>query len=113
MNKVDPNSGRSSFFPRSKTNAKSNSIKSNALQQKFVQRNAPARKNEIDSKTAMHAKVEIPSAVKDFARIKKAVDMAPEIDNTDKIARLKQQIKAGTYNVNYDALADKILESEF
>jgi negative regulator of flagellin synthesis FlgM len=41
------------------------------------------------------------------------VDMAPDVDNTDKIARLKQQIKAGTYNVNYDKLADKILESEF
>lgn len=111
MNKVDPNTSRSSFFPRSKT--KNSTVKSNALQQKFAQRNAPARKTEIDTKTAMHAKVEIPSAVKDYARIKKAVDMAPDVDNTNKIARLKQQIKAGTYNVNYDKLADKILESEF
>jgi negative regulator of flagellin synthesis FlgM len=61
----------------------------------------------------MHAKVEIPNAVKDYARIKKAVDMAPEVDNSEKIARLKEQIKAGSYNVNYEKLADKILESEF
>jgi len=111
MNKIDPNNGRSSFFPRSKT--KNNSIKSNALQQSPIQRNLPARKSEIDTKTGMHAKVEIPNAVKDYARIKKAVDMAPEVDNSEKIARLKEQIKAGSYNVNYEKLADKILESEF
>ncbi len=111
MNKVDPKVGRSGFFPRSRT--KTDAPAANPLKHKLVQRNALARKNEIDSQTAVHAKVEIPSTVKDYARIKKAVDMSPDIDNSAKIARLKQQIGAGSYNVNYEKLADKILESEF
>ena len=39
--------------------------------------------------------------------------MAPEIDNTDKIARLKAQIADGSYKIDYDGLADKMLEQEF
>ena len=38
---------------------------------------------------------------------------APEIDNSEKIARLKAQIAAGSYEIDYDGLADKILSSEF
>jgi len=38
---------------------------------------------------------------------------APEPDNTDKIAKLKAQIEAGTYEIDYDALADKILMNEY
>ena len=38
---------------------------------------------------------------------------APETDNSEKIARLKAQINAGTYEIDYDGLADKILNSEF
>ncbi len=59
------------------------------------------------------ARVNIPDGVRDFARIKKAAATAPEVDNTDKIARLKAQIQAGTYEVDYDGLADKMLQSEY
>lgn len=108
MSKIDSNPARSSFFPKSKT-----AVKTKSLNSSYIQRNDPSRKKELDNHTGAHAKVEIPSAVRDFAKIKKAVDMAPEVDNTDKIAMLKQQINAGTYKVDYDALADKILSSEF
>ena len=36
-----------------------------------------------------------------------------QVDNTDKIAMLKAQIQAGTYQPDYDAIADKMLSSEF
>ncbi len=111
MSKIDPNASRSSFFPRSR-NAKSE-VKSKALNSGYVQRNDPTRIKELNQSTGTHAKVEIPSAVKDFAKIKRAVDQAPEIDNSEKIANLKAQIKAGSYKVDYDALADKILSSEY
>ena len=38
---------------------------------------------------------------------------APDVDNTEKIARLKAQIASGTYEMDYDGMADKILSSEF
>ena len=46
-------------------------------------------------------------------KLKKAVDQAPDVDNTEKIARLKQQIQSGSYSVDFDKLADKILSSEY
>jgi negative regulator of flagellin synthesis FlgM len=64
-------------------------------------------------KTGTDAQVSIGDGVKEFARIKKAAMNAPEVDNTEKIARLKAQIAAGTYEVDYDGLADKILTTEF
>lgn len=112
MSKVDSSLGRSGFFPQSKTAADAK-IKAKSLQQGYLQRNAPSRMKELDNTSRGHAKVEIPHAVRDYAKIKKAVDKAPDIDNTDKIAKLKQQIQAGTYSVDYDQLADKILSSEF
>ena len=110
MSKID-NGTRSNFFPKSKS--AQTKVKSRALNPSYIQRNDPSRRKELDSTTANHAKVEIPNAVRDFAKIKSAVDKAPPIDNSDKIARLKSQINSGTYKVDYDALADKILSSEF
>lgn len=68
---------------------------------------------ELTARTAGDAKVTIPEGVKDFSRIKKAAMAAPEQDNSEKIARLKAQIQGGTYEVDYDGLADKMLQSEF
>lgn len=100
---------RGSFFPKdSKTH-----VSKATRQVKALKRNDQDRAAELHEKTKADAKVQINDAVKDFSRIKKAVDHAPEIDNGDKIAKLKQQINAGTYNVDHDALAEKILEVEF
>ena len=111
MSSIEAPNSRSAFFPKSKT---SDLQRSKALKKSpYLQRNEAARKNELDQLAKRDAKVEIPEAVKDFGRIKKAVDQAPDVDNTDKIARLKQQINAGSYKVDYEALADKILSSEY
>ncbi|MFG1500293.1 flagellar biosynthesis anti-sigma factor FlgM [Halobacteriovorax sp. XZX-3] len=101
---------RSSFFPNAKTTAdRSQEIQKQAP----VQRNTIAQKAYIDNQTRNDARVSIPDAVKDFAHIKKAVDAAPEIDNSAKIAALKAQIQGGNYKMDYDKMADKILGEEF
>jgi len=110
MSKIDPNASRSSFFPNSKETKR---VKPRSINSSLIQRNDSMRQKEIENKTGSHAKVDIPSAVRDFAKIKKAVDRAPDIDNSEKVARLKAQVQAGTYSVDYDKLADKILSSEF
>jgi negative regulator of flagellin synthesis FlgM len=102
---------RSSFFPRGR-DVKSESTKGNGKVD-GVQRNTMERASEISERTSGDAKVNIPEGVKEFSKIKKAAMSAPETDNSEKIARLKAQIAAGTYEVDYDALADKILTSEF
>lgn len=109
MNNID--TSRTGFFPNSTT--AQNHKKAAALKKSIMGRNTPIRKNELDKMASRDSKVDIGNAVKDFSRIKKAVDAAPDIDNTDKISRLRQQIKAGTYKVDYDGLADKILSSEY
>ncbi len=104
------NATSSSFFPKKDVN---NTAASKKLRQTVLNRNDSNRKEEIDTSSKKDAKVTIPEAIKDFSRIKKAVDAAPELNKTDKIAALKAQIEAGTYKVDYEALADKILEQEF
>ena len=102
---------RSSFFPRGR-DVKSESTKGNGKVD-GIQRNTMERASEISERTSGDEKVNIPEGVKEFSRIKKAAMAAPETDNSEKIARLKAQIAAGTYEVDYDALADKILTSEY
>ena len=102
---------RSAFFPKSRS-AQTESAKGGS-QVGGANRNSAERTSEIMDKTSSDAQVNIGDGVKEFARIKKAAMNAPETDNSEKIARLKAQIAAGTYEVDYDGLADKILTSEF
>jgi negative regulator of flagellin synthesis FlgM len=102
---------RSPFFPRNR--ATSTESAKGGSQVGNANRNSTERASEIMDKTSTDAKVNIPEGVKDFSRIKKTAMSAPEPDNSEKIARLKAQIQAGTYEVDYDELADKILTSEF
>lgn len=106
MNSID---NRPSFFPNSKT-AKAEAQKAKAL---AMRRNSYEKAQEIKDKTSNDAKVSIPDTIKDFSRIKKMADASMPIDNTDKIAALKASIQAGTYEPDYDAIADKMLSSEF
>ena len=108
MNNVDT---RSPFFPRSKS-AQTNTA-GRAQQAQRLGRNSYDRVQELEAKTADHARVSIPEKIRDFSRIKKAVDMAPDTDNSDKVARLKAQIQGGTYQMDYDAIADKMLANEY
>ncbi len=102
---------RSAFFPKSRS-AQTESAKGGS-QVNGTNRNSAERTSEIMDRTSTDAQVNIGDGVKEFARIKKAAMSAPETDNSEKIARLKAQIAAGTYEVDYDGLADKILTSEF
>ncbi len=101
---------RAPFFPRSKT---AQAELQRAKSAKALQRNTYDRTQELENKTAKDAKVSIPDKIRDFSRIKKAVDAAPPIDNSAKIASLKARIQAGTYEPDFDAIADKILSSEY
>jgi negative regulator of flagellin synthesis FlgM len=111
MNSIDNNS-RANFFPNSK-NESVDRVKQQQHAQMLKSRNDSDRALKIKTTTEKDAKVDINDAIRDFSRIKKAVDAAPEPDNADKIARLKSQINAGTYQIDYDALADKVLQQEF
>lgn len=108
MSKVDSTLARGSFFP-----SKPSSPSVNSAGGVSIQRNAPERAKELSSLTAQDAKVDITEAVKDFAKIKKAVDAAPELDKSQKIADLKAQIASGSYKIDYDGLADKMLSQDF
>lgn len=113
-NSID-SSTRSPFFPNSrKTNSSSTqgAGAGSAIDRAEGLKRAD-RAQEISARTGQDARVEIPDAVRDYSRIKKAVDAAPPMDNSEKIARLKQQINAGTYQVDYDGLAEKILQNEY
>ncbi|MAX65707.1 MAG: flagellar biosynthesis anti-sigma factor FlgM [Bacteriovoracaceae bacterium] len=101
---------RAPFFPNSKTAQREIDQAKKAQQ---LRRNTYERAQELNNQTAKDAKVTIPDSIRDFSRIKKAVDTAPEVNNQEKIAQLKAQIQAGTYQPNYDAIADKILASEY
>ena len=111
MNNIQGADSRRSFFPNAKGTQKAGTSKS--IEKMLAKRNDPERKKELDTLGQANAKVDINTKIKDFARIKKAVDMAPEVDNSEKIASLRQRIKSGQYQVNYDALADKMLAGEF
>jgi negative regulator of flagellin synthesis FlgM len=106
MNSIDT---RPSFFPNSKT-GKAEAQKAKAAS---MRRNSYERAQELNDKTSKDAKVSISDSIKDFSRIKKVADASEPVDNTDKIASLKAQIQAGTYEPDFDAIADKMLSSEF
>lgn len=112
MNNIE-SSTRAGFFPNSKTAQNEKATQNQGVQQSVMKRNDYGRTKELNQLTADDAKVQINDAIKDFSRIKRAVDSAPEVDNSDKIAQLRQQVQAGTYSVDYEALADRILQSEF
>jgi negative regulator of flagellin synthesis FlgM len=83
------------------------------LHKSILKRNNLKRKKQLDVKTGNDAKVDIPNTIRDFSKIKKIVDSIPHKDNSKKIEALKNSIKNGTYKVNYDELANKILSEEF
>lgn len=105
---------RSTFFPKGGgRSGQTESAKSGKEISSLENRNSADRASDIMDRTSSDAQVSLGDGVKDFARIKKAAMNAPETDNSEKIARLKAQIAAGTYEVDYDGLADKILTSEY
>ncbi len=105
---------RPPFFPHSSSSG-SSKTKNAAFSSDIAtgRTNSPERAEEINAVSSEHVKVDIPESIKDYAAIKKAVDNAPPLDNSAKIAALKQQIQNGSYDVDYDAVANKMIENEF
>jgi negative regulator of flagellin synthesis FlgM len=105
--KGDTSIGRKSIFDTGKTQVP------RTQSTPVLERNDFQRKKELEEITKQDASVDIKDAIKDFSRIKKAVDNAPETDNANRIAELKAKISEGSYSVDFDALADKLLQSQF
>ncbi len=105
MNKINTNT---SIIPKNKQDYR---VKNN--RKINIERNNAQRKNILKEKTGRDAKVHINDAIKDFSKIKRAVDKSPAIDKSDKVAQLKAQIEAGKYKIDYDAVAEKMLKSEY
>ncbi len=111
MKNVENSQSRSAFFPQDKRGSVNRG--NSKIQTRILEGNDPVRKKELDDLTKSDASVNINDATKDFAKIKKIVDATPPLDNNEKIAQLKDQIKNGTYKIDYDELASKILDSEY
>lgn len=101
---------RSPFFVKDKNSI----ITDKSMAESSIRaKNSKKRQLEVKNNTENDAKVEIPKKIKDFSRIKKAVDHAPEVDNRDKIEALKKRIESGDYDVRINKIAEKILSREF
>jgi len=110
MSNIDPQANRTSFFPKSRNGTSGKTTRAN--QGTLPKRNNLEREKILKGKTALDAKVDINDAIKDFARIKMAVDNASVPDNSEKIALLREQINSGNYEIDYDALADEMIKRE-
>lgn len=101
---------KATFFPK----RKSGSIKTDKSTEGITRsKDIERRKELLNNKSEQDAKVDIPQKIKDFAKIKKVVDATPDNDNSEKISALKNQIENGEYEINYNGLAEKILEEKF
>jgi len=108
---IDPNLNRTSFFPKSKGQNPERMTRTN--RSSVPPRNSPERIENLKATVNDDVKLDINDATKDFARIKAAVDSAPNIDNSAKVADLKKRIEAGEYQIDYDALANEMLSREY
>ena len=105
----DMKTKQAGFFPAGSASSDTNI---SPVHKRPFNRNSEDRKRELESfKSDSH--VAIDNAVKDFSRIKKAVDATTPIDKSNQVAKLKKQIDEGTYKIDHDKLADKIITSEF
>ena len=99
---------RSRFFPKGKE------TRTERTERNYLKRNDKNRKAELDQVSERgDVRVAIGEAIKDFGRIKKMADSAPPLDRSEKISYLRKQIESGDYEIDYEALADKILSQEF
>jgi len=111
INNITPNTTsteRKSLFPKK-------TIPNNSIQDinTILERNDPKRKQELDDLAQQDVKIDIKDAIKDFSRMKKAVDSSSPIDQSLRVQQLKEQVNNGTYKFDYDKLADKLLAEQF
>lgn len=67
---------------------------------------APA-KTQGTAKTGFRDQLQLSSMAKDTQTAKAAVAQAPDI-RTDVVAKIKEQVQSGTYNVDVNSFADKL-----
>ncbi|MDO5402252.1 MAG: flagellar biosynthesis anti-sigma factor FlgM [Eubacteriales bacterium] len=79
----------------------------NAVNQ-IYQTNAAAKAYGAAKKQSVSDKFEISSEAKTYQTAKAAVSQADDI-RADKVARIKAQMEAGTYNISAAAVADKMM----
>jgi len=72
------------------------------------EKRSPGRASEIES--GVSDKVAISSRARDTARAKELAHSAPEMNNEERIARLKAAIEGGSYHADADKIADKLVD---
>ena len=81
----------------------------NAISQVY-QANATSKVNKTQSTSSFSDQLEISRTAKTYQTAKTAVSEASDV-RADKIAEIKAQMSAGTYNISTEAVADKMLSS--
>lgn len=64
------------------------------------------------NETKSSDKVEISSTGRDYQVAKKAIANVPDI-RMDKVNDIKKRMESGTYNINMEEVADKLLENYY
>ena len=101
------NDSRPAFFPNSKT------ARAKEAAKKQYQRLSESQAGQDGfSPQKSSSLVDIPEGLRDFSRIKELATNAPEVDNSNKIEMLKNQINSGEYQIDYDRLAEQLLLQE-
>lgn len=106
MSNVIDSSSKSGFFPDKKVGGAK-------AKGPTLSRNNPLKKDELDKSSARDVKLDINDGIKEFSKIKKAVDASTPIDKADRIAELKESIKAGSYKIDPDKIADSMMANDF
>jgi negative regulator of flagellin synthesis FlgM len=72
---------------------------------------AASASSKVSAKTvdSSSTKAEISAKAKEFAKAKEAATSAPDV-REDRIAELKKRIAAGNYQVNAEAIANKMVD---
>lgn len=81
----------------------------NAVSQ-IYQANSTAAMKKAEGTPSHNDQLEFSQTAKSYQTAKAAVSGAPDI-REDKVARIKAQMAAGTYQVDLEAVADKIVGS--
>lgn len=84
-----------------------NTKKSEKIINKQVSNTAGVDKKDIKE----GAKVSLSEKAKEFQKIKEAVSEIPDVDKA-KVAKLKEALKDGKLEINYDKLAERIVEHD-
>ena len=101
---------RPSFFPNSKKNIASSST-GNSKNSKLSSLPDIPEPSKV-AKKIHGVKVDLTPSPKSLESVKSAVQKAETMAKEDKINSLKTRIENNNYNIDFDALADSIIEKE-